>query len=124
MFAIWAYSVLPIDLPQYLLHLQGIGTGGRACVQEQIQDQVSTLWSELASTTEEPERPLQTLRGDEAGAEESTEAAVSPQKLEKFKSVDSQNWKGRWQNRARCMAESGIAISGDSMGPCCKQKPR
>ena len=76
LFAIRAYPVLPIDPPQYLLYLQGIGTGSRARVQEQIQDQVSTLWSELASLTEEPERPLEALRGDEAGAEESTEAAV------------------------------------------------
>lgn len=38
-------------------------------------------------------------------------------------SVDSQNWKGRWQNRARCVGESGKTISGDIMGPCCRQKP-
>lgn len=53
---------------------------------------------------------MEALRGDEAMAEESTKLKVDP-----FLKVDSQNWKGIWQIKARCVEKNNETKDGDTV---------
>ena len=65
---------------------------------------------------------MEALRRDEVMAEESAKLKVYPEIVEKgrfigrcFLKVDSQNWKGRWQIKARCVENNCKTKYGDTV---------